>query len=46
MIGGNVNIISKESLLEVYLKPTDEERKNFVNFIKIIIKRVADDRYC
>jgi len=30
LLGGNVNLIAKESLLEIYLRPSDEERKNFV----------------
>ena len=29
VLGGNVNLITKESLIEIYLKPSDEERKNF-----------------
>jgi hypothetical protein len=43
LLGGNVNLISKESLLEIYLKPSDEERKNFVTFINYIIYK-ADIR--
>ena len=33
VLGGNVNLITKESLIEIYLKPSDEERKNFVKNI-------------
>lgn len=36
VLGGNVNLITKESLIEIYLKPSDEERKNF---------RISDDKY-
>lgn len=45
LLGGNVNQISKESLLEIYLKPSDEERKNFVKNKNKIKKRISDDKY-